>query len=230
MQEQHTRRSRQLTKAGFLASAAYLIAMGVWALLERPELVAMSPNEFGDLLAGIFSPLAFLWLVLGFLQQGQELRASVEALRLQGEELRASVEQQRQLVEATREQLKFDSEMLAAQREELDRTSQPIFDLQCNGSVGSGGDGSRSYTFLLANTGRPATDVRVIKQPNDLLLRRELVLATGAVLDFKMNMPTTDKTRRDITVHYVDAQGRARNRQYVISAQGGMVDCQPKNT
>jgi hypothetical protein len=37
-------------------------------------------NEKGDFLAGLFSPLAFLWLVLGFVQQGQELRLQIEEL------------------------------------------------------------------------------------------------------------------------------------------------------
>lgn len=43
-------------------------------------------NEFGDFLAGFAAPLAFFWLVLGFFQQGEELR-------LQAKELRAAVKQ-----------------------------------------------------------------------------------------------------------------------------------------
>ncbi|MFN4312570.1 MAG: hypothetical protein ACK4FK_18455 [Ferrovibrio sp.] len=34
----------------------------------------LPPNEMGDFFAGIFAPLAFLWLVLGYMQQGDELR------------------------------------------------------------------------------------------------------------------------------------------------------------
>jgi len=67
----------------------------------------MKPDEFATFLAGVFGPLAFLWLVLGFFQQGAELRHSADALWLQGQELQNSVEQQRNLVEVTREQNYF---------------------------------------------------------------------------------------------------------------------------
>ena len=36
----------------------------------------------GDFLGGVSSPLAFLWLVLGFFQQGREIRLSNKALQL----------------------------------------------------------------------------------------------------------------------------------------------------
>jgi hypothetical protein len=42
-------------------------------------------NEVGDFLAGAFSPLAFLWLVVGYFQQGHELSASVAQLERQAE-------------------------------------------------------------------------------------------------------------------------------------------------
>ena len=38
------------------------------------------PNELGDFLAGTFAPVAFLWLVLGFFQQGAELRLQVREI------------------------------------------------------------------------------------------------------------------------------------------------------
>lgn len=89
--------------------------------------MAMAPNEFGDFLAGCFAPLAFFWLVLGFFQQGDELRNSVAALHLQGEELRNSVEQQKQLVDVTREQLGLDRASKYAAEEEAVRKAAPIF-------------------------------------------------------------------------------------------------------
>ncbi|MCJ0830427.1 hypothetical protein MN869_18600 [Acinetobacter sp. NIPH1876] len=62
----------------------------------------MSLNEIGDFLAGTFSPLAFLFLYLGYRQnskalhiQAEELRQSTEALQLQVAEMKESVEQQR---------------------------------------------------------------------------------------------------------------------------------------
>jgi hypothetical protein len=62
----------------------------------------MKFNEWGDFLAGASAPLAFLWLVIGYFQQGEELGQNTKALnqqeralQLQVDELRQSVEQQK---------------------------------------------------------------------------------------------------------------------------------------
>lgn len=70
----------------------------------------LTPNEWGDFLAGSFGPLALAWLVFAFFQQGKELSASVKALELQSEELRASVQQQTTQAEVATEALKLDLE------------------------------------------------------------------------------------------------------------------------
>ena len=62
------------------------------------DLVKLKLNEIGDLAAGVFGPMAFLWLILGYLQQGKELKASTKALRLQAKELNNSVKQQSLMV------------------------------------------------------------------------------------------------------------------------------------
>lgn len=48
-------------------------------------------NAKGDFLAGVFAPVAFLWLVLGYFQQGKELKLNTEALLLQQQELKQQV-------------------------------------------------------------------------------------------------------------------------------------------
>jgi hypothetical protein len=53
----------------------------------------MKANELGDFLAGTFAALAFFWLVIGYFQQGKELRLNSDALRLQAEEMKNAVQQ-----------------------------------------------------------------------------------------------------------------------------------------
>lgn len=98
----------------------------------------MDPNEFADFLAGVFAPLAFLWLVLGFRQQGDELQNSARALWLQGEELRNSVEQQRALVQVSREQLESETEARRQSEREAERAAQPRLQLATTGGSYSG--------------------------------------------------------------------------------------------
>lgn len=122
-----TQKPRNLVLPGAALTAVYLLAVLIYAVCATSALLEMTPNEFGDFLAGCFAPLAFFWLVLGFFQQGDELRNSVAALHLQGEELRNSVEQQRQLVEVTRQQLGLDRAVKDAAANEAARKAAPIF-------------------------------------------------------------------------------------------------------
>lgn len=61
--------------------AAYLFYFGLGKFIELP------PNELGDTFAGWFAPLALFWVVLGYLQQGDELKLNTRALMLQQKEL-----------------------------------------------------------------------------------------------------------------------------------------------
>lgn len=77
----------------------------LYNMYALPEFANLKLNEKGDFIAGILSPLGFIWLIYGYIQQGQELKLNIEALTLQAEELSNSVEQQKELVKATREEL-----------------------------------------------------------------------------------------------------------------------------
>ena len=48
-------------------------------------------SAYGDFLAGAVAPIAFLWLILGYMQQGQELKENTNALRQQKDEYSKSV-------------------------------------------------------------------------------------------------------------------------------------------
>lgn len=68
-------------------------------------------NEKGDFLAGVFSPLAFLWLVYGYLQQGQELKLNTQALTMQAEELAISNTSLKKQVEEMEKSVKAQQDM-----------------------------------------------------------------------------------------------------------------------
>jgi hypothetical protein len=119
---------------GIIITSVWLVIMAILFYWSSTQASEMKPNEWGDYFAGVFAPLAFLWLVLGYLQQGEELRLSTEALRLQAEELKNSVEQQRELVEVTRQQVEGERQALAYERQQLEEEVRPSFVV-----AGSGG-------------------------------------------------------------------------------------------
>ena len=78
----------------------WLLIVALFAILG--DLTCPSSlNELGDFLAGIFAPIAFFWLILGYIQQAKQLEQNTQALQqqehalqLQIEEMRESVKQQ----------------------------------------------------------------------------------------------------------------------------------------
>jgi len=88
----------------WLAGTALVIAMN-WEKFNAMEL-----NAVGDFLAGAVSPLAFLWLIVGYFQQGDELKQNTQALIIQAEELRQSVAAQQSVAESSREQIRLHME------------------------------------------------------------------------------------------------------------------------
>ncbi|HEH8511533.1 TPA: hypothetical protein SH269_003856 [Pseudomonas aeruginosa] len=94
--------SRLLALLGIVLTIAYAVFMCFIFGNPLPVLKEMELNSVGDFLAGVFGPVAILWLILGFFQQGLELRQNNEALKMQADELRASVEQQAAMADSQR--------------------------------------------------------------------------------------------------------------------------------
>ncbi len=105
--EQHTgidgldadRSRRHLPLIGLALSAAYVAGLVIYLIVQRQNPADLALNELGDFVGGVSSPLAFLWLVLGFFQQSREIRLSGKALHLQATEMRKSMDEQRRVVE-----------------------------------------------------------------------------------------------------------------------------------
>lgn len=165
-------------KIGIGLSIAIVVLCAIYFALVWPHIMAMKPNEFGDLLAGILGPLALLWLVLGFFQQGEELRQSVKALELQSEELRNSVEQQASLVEVTREQAQAELAALNEEREARRLASAPRFIVHAGGGSRSGNQISQNITFH--NVGAIASDVKIVVESDTGILLDQFWSMWGA--------------------------------------------------
>ena len=93
------RERRRLPLIGLGLSAVYVVGVALYLVVQGQNPADLKLNELGDFLGGVSSPLAFLWLVLGFFQQSREIRLSNKALHLQAQEMRKSVDEHRRLAE-----------------------------------------------------------------------------------------------------------------------------------
>lgn len=196
---------------GVSVSTGWIVVSLTVLWLTRTKLPEMDPNEWGDYLAGMFSPLALLWLVLGYLQQGEELKLNTEALRLQAEELRNSVEQQRQLVEVSRLQVESERAALLYERELHENVNRPRFNVSGGGGAFRG-DGQCSYAVLVTNIGPSSTQIVIdVIEPtgNSQTLHEAPLFARGDRVNarYKVDTPLMgDGTR--LSIRGVDTLNR----------------------
>ncbi len=156
---------RLLALTGIIVTALYTI-FAWWLIGDRIQSLQMMPlNEVGDFLAGAFGPLAILWLVLGFFQQGIELRQGTEALLMQAKELKSSVEQQTELVEVSRRQLEADIAAASRIVEQAERDAEPHIDLYYKDRVYSAGKGHAR--FFVSNSGPKCDFLKVLLRRSD---------------------------------------------------------------
>ncbi|MFB1632492.1 hypothetical protein [Pseudomonas sp. AP-1] len=127
---------QHMVELGGAATVIYLAILVALTWGRAGTLLTMPLNEVGDFLAGAFGPVAFLWLVLGFLQQGDELRQGTEALKLQAAELKNSVEQQSIMAAAATQQIEAQREALGHQLDEKDRALRVNFTVKVSTATG----------------------------------------------------------------------------------------------
>lgn len=90
------------TAAGLIATVVWCAAaVAVYAVLVEPD---DGLSEIGGYISGAVAPIAFLWFILGYYQQGQELRDNTEALSRQQVELEKQATALIQQATALREQ------------------------------------------------------------------------------------------------------------------------------
>lgn len=218
---------KNYTRIGIAISAIYSLGLAYVLYRRWDELFGLKLNEFGDLLAGAFGPLAILWLVLGYFQQGIELRLNSDALHLQAEELAHSVEQQRELVKVARDQYQSDREAMehqikafAAEQERIRIGALPKFTLSFGGSHGA--DSTHSINF--ANYGQTCTDLRLVAESTEVRFIPDsvLLLRTGETAKFQFTVPRTppfEETKVDLS--FTDGLGNFGRYEYKMTFKEG---------
>lgn len=153
---------------GVIATILYILAFACIQFEKLQDLHVLGLNEFGDFLAGALGPIGIFWLVLGFFQQGAELRNSINALDLQTQELRQSVEQQRELASATNKQLDLQYRQFARTTQELTKSRTPKFIVTYLGIVDredqnsyEAHSGPLRHKLAFANVGGTACEVEL---------------------------------------------------------------------
>jgi len=148
---------------GGVVTTLWLGGIALYSSLHWELIWALGPNEWGDFLGGSMGPLALTWLVLGYLQQGIELRQNGQALNMQAEELKHAVDQYKEMARVANEQLKQDVEAsaraLAAEAEARRRHKASIQPRFAFSLAGGSHSNVSDHKFAVVNPGAIASDV-----------------------------------------------------------------------
>ena len=211
--------SNKRFKFGLCVSVAWLLIMIAVVIWDNSAAKAMKPNEWGDFFSGFLAPLAFLWLVLGYLQQGEELELSRHALMLQAQELKNSVEQQRELVDVTRQQLDGEREALRLERLNRQEAAKPRFIIATKSVDATAG--RCTFYFDVSNAGSTVTNVVGVLEGAGvaactLLSEQMFARANYVSAQITLNSPFPD-TPAKLTISYVDALGQPGYCSYAVT-------------
>jgi hypothetical protein len=242
----------RLTRRAWRVTGGYafvLFVLGAFVVFGEEGVLAfrnMSPNEVGDLLAGVAGPVAFIWLVYGYFLQGIAIRQQAEelaqntralllqekALRAQVKELRNSVAHQYEIALAANAQAKA---MLEAQKPAFSirnvrwessslsitiyNAGGPASNLIVAGVFGEGKDPRRSYSFISKDAGVEVYFEDVIR-PKMLEILGLLKVSYSISLEFEYGNGLRDTEFFDYVEDGVTTFGKFVNRKSILSIPG----------
>lgn len=185
----------------------------------------MSPNEVGDLLAGVAGPVAFIWLVYGYFLQGiaikqqseeliqntAALRLQEEALRAQTEELRNSVAHQKEIVKLSKDEILLSLSQQEAQEKNQKKHQLPVLIFSPLKSRINANGKFISFTTKIKNAGKEARLLAISSPVSAHVYPSQVtLLAQNQEIDIEFFHPNVDLRSFHgvfITASYADTIG-----------------------
>lgn len=112
-----------------IITLSWLVLCGVVLFLKFDEFVCLSLNEIGDLLAGMFAPLAMYWLIEAYRQQQKDLSYNRRSLDLQIKELQSSVKATQDIANTARDELRLSEDNHSIEKRAEDNELTPNFSI-----------------------------------------------------------------------------------------------------
>lgn len=203
----------KLAWVGAVFTAIYLSGF-TWFIFSRlSQLQKMELNNVGDFLAGAFGPIAFFWLILGFMQQGKELKLSSDALLLQAKELKASVRKQKELVAVSKSQQLAAENNVRMESARIASSIEPKFVLV--GALSLQPSDGTTFIFDLYNGGFVVTNLEVFHQ--DISLLHKPILGAGDSARFNLRFKDCNAVSGcELRVNYLNGIESLREKSFRI--------------
>ena len=180
-------------------------------------------NELGDFLAGVFSPLAFLWLIVGYFLQARELNLTREELSSQTKALIAQSK-------AASKGVKLEEENQRAEQERRDKLAAPILQYRRSSQKVLNETLQNGLEVVIVNTGG---NIKSVKAKFYVDGASEIKLhdwPEGAVKTIKIRTDeaTLEEFLKDGDYHlqliYTDIFNREQKKRYLFRREGEVLE------
>ncbi|EJM24744.1 hypothetical protein [Pseudomonas sp. GM25] len=199
-------------------------------------LLTMPLNEVGDFLAGAIGTVSLFWLVLGFMQQGEglrlstealkiqatELQQSTEALKLQAQELKNSVDQQKIMATVATKQIEAQLRALELAMEERDKSYLAVFSFTSVPLPTETEEEVMVHRCTLNNHGKDAYRVRVEYDPALMGTTEQFfgTIKSNTSKSYTLRFPISGSgVSGQFRVVYEDSQGTIRSQSFGYSCR-----------
>jgi hypothetical protein len=219
-----------LIKTGLVITVVWGFFLCILIFFKFEDFLSLKLNELGDFSAGAFAPIAFFWLIIGYFQQGKELKLNRGALTAQVVELRQTVEQQKVMAEAATESLRISVKQFAEAAKAESRRWQPIFKFIDSDSKFVINDEVR-FVLRFDNLGQDVSNVSFsIDEPSDVYMSaakyEHPIWERGEKVELLFFANSDNYPRIEgfvLGVVYHDALGERQVRRLIIILRAGKV-------
>lgn len=116
------------TRIALIMTLIWFLVVVILVNIRWNEVSKMPLNNLGDFLAGVTSPIAFFWLILGYFQQSRELQLNTQALTDQKYELQRQSEMTAEMVKHNERLARATEKQVSVSKsQEMSRRAENMF-------------------------------------------------------------------------------------------------------
>ena len=211
---------KRLTLIGLCITAIWIFLFSFIVLSNFPTDGQMSLNAWGDFLAGTTAPLALLWLVIGYFQQGEELHINTKVLEAQQRELQLQVQETANLAKNSERQARAAELLAQISKTEQEREHlQMIMDAQPEFVANGGSSSGARISTNIYNHGGLVKDISLeYAGPHDLDFSPTKRFDTGENGQITLTQQGDSSIQSiNFQLAYTDRFGKRQSTAYVLN-------------
>lgn len=209
---------KKTTLFGLIGTAIWIFVFISLITIDWHNFLNMPLNEKGDFFAGIFAPVAFLWLVIGYFQQGEELQLNTDALKSQQAELWRQAGATGMLVRHAERQARAAEETIKMAAMQLESSLMPNFVIIKEKSFFG------SFEYSVKNNGAEVLDLDIFTDYfSQKSIEPKVRLLPNAKATIRLDKANRDVDEFNFILRYAVKTGKIFSETYIVKNEDAVL-------